>query len=379
MPDPFGKNGEVIHAYVNVAELPTDLPTDINPRMQNVESRVARQIATGLTDETTHFHLLNRGMTVVTKDAQYDNQTQKLKLSFGENNGVLDGGHTYAVLKQNPDPQAFIHLEILTGIKPSLIVDLARARNTSAQVHSESLANLEGHFDWIKESLKDEPFASKIAYKENEDSDAKPIDIREVVGLLTLFHPSFAPDAPPIIGYSSKARCLDLLANSEFQAEYEKLSPLVPDILKLYDFIHVKFASFYEEIGGFSGLDHPKKQSVKLGKVLEVKQFKQGFQLYYIDRPAFYRFPDGWLYPALAALRSLVEYRYVWKWRTDPFKFFEKHGKSLVSLTLESSKALGRNINAVGKSKPHWIQLYERVENTYLKAERQGLEQGLVA
>ncbi len=151
----------------------------------------------------------------------------------------------------------------------------------------------------------------------------------------------------------------------EKQPGYISVYPILKDILKLYDHIHLNFAKFYEEIGGFSGLhenDATKRRGVKLGKVVEVKQYTEGFELYYLGTKAQYRFPDGWLYPVLASFRALVDYKPKnTTWKTDPYEFFDKHGKKLVALTLEAGKQLGRNPNAIGKNKAHWTQLHDRV------------------
>lgn len=412
--DPRNQGHDTLYALVKVRDLPMDLPLDVNPRAQNTASRVARQIATGLVDDSDIFHILNRGLTVTAYDADYDPKKELLTLQLASGfYGVLDGGHTYAVIRENAEPylnpekalpaepppakaegetnnieekadvppeflDAFVRMEIIKGIKSDLVVDLARSRNTSAQVRDESLANLEGSFDWLKEVLAKTKFGELVAYKENEDDAKFPIDIREIIALLTLFHPNFQDfDHPPIMGYTSKGRCLDMFRDDA--KGYESLKPIIGDILKLYDYVHLKFADLYKEIGGFSAIGEdikPRTQrGVKLAKVTGVKAIKEGFPLYYLDEKAFYRFPDGWLFPVIAAMRGIASYRQTVKWKADPFKFFDKVGKNLVSMTLETSLALGRNPNAVGKSRAHWIQLYERVTNAYLKMLNVDVEQ----
>lgn len=395
--DPMGQGHDTIHAYIKVSDLPLDLPLDVNPRSQNTSSRVARQIQNGLLEDSEIFHVLNRGLTVTAFDADYDAKKQMLSLQLANGYyGVLDGGHTYAVICENafpylhpeqtpktkegeeveelPRPEfldGFVRMEIIKGVKQDLVVDIARSRNTSAQVRDESLANLEGSFDWLKECLAKTKFGNKIAYRENEDDSKYPIDVREIVSLLTLFHPSFQEfDRPPIMGYTSKGRCLELFRTE--QEGYQQLTPIIPDVLKLYDFIHLKFADIYKNIGGFSTIGEnggkAKHKGVKLAKVTGVKSIEEGFPLYYLDETANYRFPDGWLFPVLAAMRGIVSYRSKTKFKVNPYKFFEeKVGKQLVAMTLETSLSLGRNPNAVGKNRPHWTQLHERVQAAYMK------------
>lgn len=398
--DPARKGHDTIYAYVKVSDLPLDMPMDINPRSQNTESRVARQISNGLVDDSDVFHLLNRGMTITAYDAKYNQKTEKLTLELATGYyGVLDGGHTYAVIRKNMQPylapisptpvkegekakepeekerpeffDAYVRVEIIVGVKSDLLVDIARSRNTSAQVKDESLANLEGSFDWLKEILFKTRFGEQIAYKENEDDTQFPIDVREIVALLTLFHPKFQEsDNPPIMGYTSKGRCLELFRDD--QEGFQQLRPIIPSILEMYDYIHLKFADIYKNIGGFGGIgdeDKRKKdqKGVKLAKVTGVKYMEEGFPLYYLGETGHYRFADGWIIPTLAALRGICSYKTVVRFKADPKLFFDKIGKSLVKMTLESSVALGRNPNAVGKSRAHWTQMHERCLNTYLR------------
>lgn len=381
--DPQNEGHDTYYAHVCVKHLPLDLPLDVNPRNQDTESRVSMQIQEGLLDEWNVFHLLNRGITISALDVEYDNKNQILTLTFPESSddyGILDGGHTYAVIKKNILPfvqvpqkpdlfEAFIKLEILVNIGSDLIVDLARARNTSAQVKDESLANLENKFDWIKNVVKNTAFADRIAYRENEEN--KPIDIRKIIALMTLLHPDFAKsDDPPIIGYSGIGKCLSMFRQDD--EGYRKLESILIDILKFYDHIHLRFEKFYHELGGISSIGKEnvgplgEKKKGKLGKVQEVKQIKAGFPLYFSGETAEYRFPDGWLFPVLSAHRAIISYRGSGaRWKVDPFKFFDKYGKSLVAVTLEASKALGRNPNAVGKHKNHWVQLYDKTLNSF--------------
>jgi hypothetical protein len=332
--------------------------------------------------------LLNRGITISAREVEYDTKTQILSLVFpdpSDDYGIIDGGHTYGVIKKNllpylQSPQkpgffdAQVKLEVLVNVDTDLIVDLARARNTSAQVRDESLANLEGKFDWIKEVFSKTAFADRIAYRENEED--KPLDIRDIIALMTLFHPGYAKgDNPPILGYSSKGSCLKMFRDDEQQKDYQRLRPIMVDILRFYDYVQKRFENLYRDVCGISairaengGKDHAGsgKKKTRLGGVSEVKQIKDGFPLYYYGDTAHYRFPDGWLYPVVAAHRALISYKGpAVSWKVDPFKFFDLYGKSLVAITLEASKAAGRNPMAVGKNKNHWVQLYDKVVGSF--------------
>jgi hypothetical protein len=383
--DPLGKGRDIHTVLVNVSNLPKDFPLEVNPRSQDTRSRVAKEIAHSFVDEADEFYRLNRGITIIPQSMEIKSHKghDEITLRFPEHSqryGVIDGGHSYAVIREMTEEaengeasDVYVQLRIFENVTPSFITDLARALNTSAQVRDESLANLEGLFDWIKEALKGSPFEELIAYRENED---KPNDIREVIAILTMFHPFFQEEEnPPVMAYTSKGRCLDMFRDEQHQNGYQRLKSILVDCLRLYDYIHLKFEPLYKEMGGMSSLSADAKtkkdqKGVKLGKLTEVKHIKDGFPLYYLGEKATYRFPDGWLYPVLASFRPLLSYRGSGqvKWKTNPFEFFDKHGKKLIAMTLNSSREMGRNPNAVGKNKAHWTQLQDKVENLFIKS-----------
>lgn len=382
LPDPMRRGHDVTIAFARVGDLiatAADIPKEVNPRAQNTKSRVSKQIRDGFENDSDVFHILNRGLTITALDTRMDTKTRQLHLTMAGNNyGLIDGGHTFEVIREMIQPilagtdeakknallDNYVKIEIINGVKGNLIPDLARARNTSAQVHDESLANLEGSFEWLKEMFKSVPFGGRIAYRENEDDVTKPVDVREVIALLTLFHPDFQDsENPPIMGYASKGRCLEMFRDS--QDRYKQLGNIATEILRLYDYIHLKFPEFYESVGGFSALNEEvakKGKSVKLAKVGEVRHYEEGFDLEYLGKMAYYRFPDGWLYPVVASMRGLVKYgRTTASWITGPAEFFDRYGKSMVKLTLEAARQSGRSPNAVGKNRNHWTMLHDRV------------------
>src|SRR5687768_12653962 len=82
--DPLGEGHESYYAYVRVGDLPLDLPLEANPRTQDTQSRVSKQIRSGLTESPEVFHLLNRGLTISALRVEYDNRSQQLTLEFPE-------------------------------------------------------------------------------------------------------------------------------------------------------------------------------------------------------------------------------------------------------------------------------------------------------
>ena len=397
--DPYFEGISIIHAFVKVRDFPNGhIPDKINPRSHEklrMRTRIPQDITESIKESPDTFHLLNRGCLIIAKKAWYDNQSRVLHFLIESDNehGMVDGATTDRVLEQLkrevskadfytlkedeiPDnfKQAYVHIEIVAGeVEQDLRLNLAKARNTSEQVREFSLQDLGGEYEWLKEILENSQFKGKIRYRENEP---KPVDIRLVLGLLTLFHPHWdQKDSDPIIAYSAKGTVIDNYKDEEWKKGYRKLSPIVLDILKLYDFVHVNFNDF-----GYKAAYSSEGKGAALGRRKEVRYIdtskrREAKELPLTGQKTQYVLPDGWLYPLLGSFRALVDFpksgRGDVKWITDPFKFFGNEGKGLVRDLVDASEDLGRNANATGKSRRVWSGLRMRVRN-YL------LESGLV-
>lgn len=364
------KAAEMIFIIANVKDIPENLPTGTNPREQNMKTKVATKIKEGLLSENLPFFILNRGMLISAKDVKYDNVNSQITIQFEDYDahGVIDGGHTYRSIKEYRDSMSdgvdqFVKIEILTGIE-DVFEDVAAARNTSVQVQDKAIAELKKKFELIKETIKDEPFSKNIAYKENEEKD---IDVSDVLTLLFMFNIDRHSNREKMAtsAYSSKQTCVkdyttmyDKFEDDINDNPYYKMRNIMVDIFKLYEIIETTISQKYREATGG-----------RYGSVKGVEVAKAGasFKSKYYDKTLEHNTPKGFIYPIVGAFRALVEEKdgkYYWK--ADPFEYYEQLGAALVSDTIERSRTLGNNPNAVGKDTNHWKQLYTNVLTQYL-------------
>jgi hypothetical protein len=371
MPDPIDESRfSRYFAVTKVSDLPGDLPKDTNPRKQNLNTSVAKKIRESLIGHDTGqlFHLLNRGLLISAQSVIYDNKTNimTLRLPNKEKHGLVDGGHTYEIIKRNLENMPFdqyVTMEIMTGIEEDF-EEIAGARNTSVQVKEKSLAELEGKLAVIHTLMRGLPFEHDINYVEFDEHE---IDVLDVIAILTIFHDDLHGNNHPIYCYSNKSNALKTYLNQKHTDSYLKLQDVVKDIFSLHDHIKRTMNKFYS--GDFGKL-----------KEIGYKAGKEKFPLKYSNRKVNgdfekikYDVPSGFVYPILGGMRFLIETAptgsYVWK--TDPAKFYDKHvAKQLIELTMEASKELGRNPMAVGKSVRHWNGLYNQVATTYYKLKK---------
>lgn len=347
-------------------EIPSGIPTDPNPRAQKTDKTIYKRVRESLlmeSDPTPSFHLKNKGITILAQSLEYLGDKESVEIKFEEGDGIVDGAHTYTIILENQkecSADQYVKIEAITGLPKFMTEPIAEGLNTAVQVQQMSLANLGKKFQWIEETLKDEPYATKIAYKENEDGE---FTIREIVSLLTLFNIDRYPDESnhPKVAYISKEKSLEEYLDNE--ASYKKLRPIVKDILSLYDYIQLHARKLYNEEYKGKGGALAFYQTRKRGKYI----------LTFSEEQTESKLFDGALYPILGAFRFLVEEdpkEHVYRWKIGSLagviKFFNKIGGSLIYVTKNTSDNRGKNPNAIGKDDGHWDNLYKTVAYAYV-------------
>ena len=92
---------------------------------------------------------------------------------------------------------------------------------------------------------------------------------------------------------------------SDHKNNYEKIYPLAPDILDLYDHVQLMLPDLYNRVRGKSG----EVAGGKFGKLTGVTTYdgKRKSQLLFIGQESKYSVPAGFVYPVLAAFRALLQ------------------------------------------------------------------------
>lgn len=377
--NPFEQEGKRMYvAVIQAKNLSRNLDEwrKINPRDPSTTSGVAKKIAKSFEDSPTSFFFKNRGITLLVERASFDNDTKELSLEFFDSDihGMLDGGHTYKIItkilesleesEKKDFDDAHVRLEILEGFSdPEDVVDIVEARNTSTQVKDQSIEDLLGHFDSIKEVLKGEKYSDRIAYKEiefTEDGSKKDIDVKDVLSYLICFDAeAFDSKKHPIIAYSGKGAVLSHV--KENRERLQKYLPLLPQVLRLKDEIYKAMPETYNNVAeGKFGL---------LTGIVALKNKKNAIpiELPFIDSESYYSIPDAFIYPVLAAFRNLVSVESnKCSWKKDPIKFFRDVKEDLVQRIVDQAKTFN-NPNKLGKHKDTWRSCFDSVSLEVLK------------
>jgi hypothetical protein len=375
IPDPLNKiaqeyNIEHFVLFAKANKLPKDIPVDANPRAQKTNRSIYKDVRKSLdaAAEPT-FHLKNKGITILAErvDVSADSKIYTLHIKDGQ--GIADGGHTYAIVKESqddgscPDNQ-YVRIEVIKGVSPDMAVDISSGLNTAVQVQEYSLANLEHKFDWIAESLP-KTFNESIAYKENEAS--KPFDIQDVITYMIALNIDLYPPTlqkHPKQAYTSKSACLDIFLNEDNTASFKKFQQILPDVLRLRDYISGNSADLYNKGRREDGA---RGAARKMEGVFETRTKSYPFP--FSKKESNTRLYDGTFYPIFAAMRVLVEQKVgddYFSWTVDSFKevtkIYDQLAAQLVTTTYNTGLNYGRRPNAVGKDENLWSALYNIVE-----------------
>ncbi len=375
--DPEGNDVIKTHfLFILLKDLPTNIPTTPNPRQPDITSKPCKQMFNTLEEAPEHFTDCNRGLLLIAEKVYFPNGNEndkKVILDFGEdedgntNGGLVDGGHTYAVLKNKKvmSDDALMDLPIFVTViegAEEFSTKLARARNTSVQVADKSIANLDNEFAPIKEALGN--YSEKVIYFENENlgSIEATFPIEEMLSLLTALNKDlYSNGNQPTVAYTGISTCFNKWLNKKNRPTYEKLYPILPSILEAYEHLYLKFESYAKEagtkkFGGINGVDIHRGKGDHKNKSISIT-------LPFTGKTVRYRLSKGFALPIFAALRFLLEEKNgSYYWAIDPIEFLDKHGSKLVSQVLEAhTREYNSNPNKTGKSKVLWQNIANSV------------------
>lgn len=379
LPDPtLGKDAERFIFLAPVERVPAGIPRDPNPRSPNIDRGVWKEIARHLLNEDgtpNTFHLKNKGITLIASSVEKLDD-DSYSLVFEDGDGVVDGGHTYELLTERADEirrrqslgddlHQFVKIEVLTGVSTALANEIAGGLNTALAVKAYSLENLKGRFEWIKEEIAGRPYRDDIAFRENDPGE---IDIRDLLVVLDLFNVEEFPNdgtSYPTRAYGSKQAVLDNYVDN--QEHYERLRPILNDVLYLHDLIHLQAWEMHNAAGGKAG---------NLSFIDGDGDNKERFRFPFARKSGPYRLQRAAHLPMLGAFRWLVRLDQAtglaqWDGGFETvLKVWGEVGIDLMRATQRTSQENNRKVHAIGRSTNHWESQHNIVAKRHLMMTR---------
>lgn len=381
LPSPYkSKNKDIdsletiYYLLVNMKDLPEKIPLDVNPRVPKMGTNVAKRLLNAVVEPENDFYINNRGIVISAKSLVFNSSNSEVTIDIGNqdgddenddryNYGILDGGHTYTAIMEKRDeiPEdivKYVRVEVITNVVN--ITRLSDARNTSVQVSDIALFNLEDSFDDIRDAVKNEPYADKIAYKDN---DRKQINISELLRLMYAFDIVKYPDdnAAPIQSYSGKAQVFKRYKDAFDTAFYKSLTKQLPLLVDLYDLIERELCLKYNDYKKKLGVATP-----RFGNVKGVENIEKGTKTNFLNSETSYSISSGYIYPIFGAFRSLLKFDEnsgEVSWLFNPLEMWDEVGTTIAQNTFESSN----NPQLAGKDKQLWLSNYRIVETQSLR------------
>jgi hypothetical protein len=366
--DPFSTSTPPIERnvlFVPVTDLPTGIPTASGMKPPKTRWDVFRDVQASLLDKNGTlglFHLKNRGITIVARDLRKIEEDE-YELDLAAGHGIVDGGNTYRAIietQQNPDvvlpKKQFVKVEVMTRVPDEWIAEIASGLNTPMLAYGDSLLPLQEALDWVKDELKDAPYFKAISWSESERGVH---DARDILALLTCFNvTSYANtgNTHPVVAYDNRGVVLASFEQDYKQrnGSYERLRPILKDILVLHDTIQLEFPKLLERGGS------------RFTEVVE-RAAKRPHEFAFLGTRSTERLAKGALLPVLAAFRWLVETdpeTNFARWRNGFGAVLERWrsaSERLVALTIDRCREVGDNPDALGRSTSHWGSLHKEV------------------
>lgn len=359
---PSQKSVTTYFVYVNFRDLPSDLPLDVNPRKPKMNTSAAKALIAAVQSPDTDFDINNRGIVIVAKNFKFNTSDSTVNLDLGNdplNYGILDGGHTYTAIIEgrvnlSDNIDKFVKLEIIVG-ENLTVSRIADARNTSASVSDIALYELDDKFDFIKNAVKNEPYADDIAIKDNSKERLQIIELLKLLYSYNIYKFNDSSEMPTQ-AYSGKATVFkDIKKDLDNKTNYyNNLSSLLPDLVRLYDYIELDFKNKYLEY-------NPSGKFGALRGIEKKKDGKKPLKTLFLENDTDYKVASGYILPVFGAFRVLVQKESQnLNWRIDPIQMWNKIGASLIKNTFESSR---NNPQDAGKNASIWSNNYSKVEN----------------
>jgi hypothetical protein len=381
LPIPGLDGTKVGDCFVSVTGLPEELGNfmKVNPRVPNrtqkgvLSGPVIRGITETLVENPEDMAIKNQGIYLLVADATFTrvsggNGELSVTLADPNRHGIVNGGHTYAAIRdavENAEElelkslsRAFVRLHILQGIDDSKVAEIAEGLNRSKQVDDPSLANLQGHFNRIREVMAGKPGEHSIAYHQGSDGE---LYIAEVLVLLEMFNRDrFDRKKHPHYLYSRTKSALEFYQKDldARPSPLELLVPKLPEILVLSDLIRRETPSAAKRIGFEFG-------RMKAGKLRAGAKSHKNIILPFLNSTMSYHVPNGWLYPMLAAFRANVIWdlqRGKFEWKLPLEKLVPKVIDDLVSVCVTEHRDNNLQPDKVGKRESTYVQCYDKVQ-----------------
>lgn len=377
--DPFDPTRVMYFMLVDTRKL-GEIPNEANARSSSsglnkeIYKRVRRSVMDGVDVEKPEkseavtpglFGYKNNGVHIIADRVEkVDGESNVARIFYREPNdefagdGSVNGGHTIEIIRRLQSkhiaemPSNWVFVRISTRIPREAVAEISLGNNQSMQVTQDSLANLEKKFEPFKKALLGTHLEGNVDWGSGDKGE---VDAQTFLATLACFIPS---KKSPIYAYEKKSYAVE-----EFRKDpkpYEKLLPILNDILDFTDHVRTTGAANYE--GSFG----------KLKFVQNVDPKKPPMTMPFTGKLVRQRLGMEAATPILAAFRHFVvegeDGNYKWRKDVNEVKsVWNAVSAQCIEAAREALKDKGYVLNALGKSRQYWSAVEMIVENAMLR------------
>jgi hypothetical protein len=359
--------------YIRACDLPAGLPSDCNPRQQNIEKGIYRKITASFCDkEDLSFLLKNNGITILADNVSEDKSLpfgdRVLAITIPDDLGVVNGKHSYNIIRkfaeQNPDQ--YVRVIVLEGLDEDLIPRIAEGLNTSMQISALSIANFRSEFDTIHKILADKPYYNFLKFEDNDDETT--IDGKALLNHMWVCCPAFyvgnsKKHASGIYNTRNVIHDTGFLAedSNPVKTELLRMVPLLPDI------IEISMHLLYNTADLYTNLKAPRKANIYNENSLFDDKLKAPF-LDPKNTKKLRQLRLAYVYMILAGLRYCITYdaaKDCYAWTMSSAQLVEIVNAAIrpcLSLVVSRFTEFGGNQNSTQRDVHTWNLLLMKME-----------------
>ena len=404
---------------VQARNLPMDLPLEANARLPNIiRNKTCREMRKTLLMKPENFHLLNGGIVCAasTNETRQEGSDHVVEVRFGEQDGIVNGGHTYGQLVHfllgdnsysqdrdlatviasdaEDDPEiaaliakegaldaaisrarekAQVQLEVISPVDEDFLVEISTARNRSMPVDETGFQNLAGRFEPMKDTLRaaaapfGPSFVDRVVWKPNQEvpEDSKAIGVKSLIQLMALMNIARYPtdkvaNEVYVRGGVVVREFGD--ASDEEERVYQGLMGMLPDLIRLYEHIYVGLPEANPTFAWADGKDDS-----------NTTKRKRAVMTPFLQRPCTTKVAVPFAWAAFSAFRALLEWRAdgTLGFASDPATLFDEIKGQLAAPMIAAFKRL-KGITHVGRDSATWVRVDNAVLNELMVRKRLG-------
>lgn len=368
--------------FVRVVDIPGILDDymEVNPRVPSRSKKgllagpVTKGILTTLRDSPEEMVIKNQGIYLLVDEANFErgaNDTQgTLHLTLNDigKHGIVNGGHTYAAIREAVETsegedlkslqKAYVRFHIFQNIEADFVPEMAEGLNRSKQVDDPSLVNLQGEFDIIRKVLKGTKGEKAVAYHQGDDGE---VYISDILVYLSMFNlERFNEKKHPNGLYNRSSLGLKHFSEDIVESRTNMLAliQLLPDFLWLADSIRKKTPIAAKNNSFKFGM-------VKIGNERLGGSKAKGTYLPFLGETIDYRVPNGWVYPMLASFRANLVKSANGKsltWKVPLPQILADTIDDLVGVCVSEHKENNARPELIGKRESSYSQCFTKVQ-----------------